>query len=99
MTGVFNLKGVMKLHSFHGRSCLPAHDFYFPYYRKPVGKHVIQVCTTTPCMLCGAEEHMELLQEKLGGLPDAIVKTFTFTKSSRIMMNRANLAFKRCIVI
>jgi hypothetical protein len=38
--------------------------------RKPVGKHVIQLCTTTPCMLCGAEEHMELLQKKLGGLLD-----------------------------
>ncbi|XP_028391754.1 NADH dehydrogenase [ubiquinone] flavoprotein 2, mitochondrial-like [Dendronephthya gigantea] len=40
--------------------------FYTMFHRKPVGKHVIQVCTTTPCMLCGAEEHMELLQEKLG---------------------------------
>ena len=34
--------------------------------RKPVGKHVIQVCTTTPCMLRGAEDHMELLEKKLG---------------------------------
>ena len=81
------------------RFYLPAHDFYFPDYRKPVGKHVIQVCTTTPCMLCGAEEHMELLQEKLGGLPNVIVKTCTFTKASRIIMNRTSLAFKRCIVV
>lgn len=40
--------------------------FYTMFHRKPVGKHVIQLCTTTPCMLCGAEEHMELLQKKLG---------------------------------
>lgn len=40
--------------------------FYTMYYRKPVGKYVIQVCTTTPCMLLGAEDHMEFLKKKLG---------------------------------
>ena len=40
----------------------------FTCNRKPVGKHVIQVCTATPCMLRGAEDHMELLEKKLGTL-------------------------------
>ena len=29
--------------------------FYTMYHQHPVGKHFIQVCTTTPCNLCGAE--------------------------------------------
>ncbi|XP_046842829.1 NADH dehydrogenase [ubiquinone] flavoprotein 2, mitochondrial-like [Xenia sp. Carnegie-2017] len=39
--------------------------FYTMYHRKPVGKHVIQVCTTTPCMLCGAEDHLEYIKKTL----------------------------------
>ena len=29
--------------------------FYTMYHQHPVGKHFIQVCTTTPCNICGAE--------------------------------------------
>lgn len=39
----------------------PAHvrgvlTFYTMYHQHPVGKHFIQVCTTTPCNVCGAED-------------------------------------------
>ena len=30
--------------------------FYTMYHQHPVGKHFIQVCTTSPCGICGAEE-------------------------------------------
>jgi NADH-quinone oxidoreductase E subunit len=30
--------------------------FYTMYHQHPVGKHFIQVCTTSPCAVCGAEE-------------------------------------------
>jgi NADH-quinone oxidoreductase E subunit len=30
--------------------------FYTMYHRHPVGRHFIQVCTTTPCGICGAED-------------------------------------------
>ena len=30
--------------------------FYTMYHQHPVGKHFVQVCTTTPCHVCGAEE-------------------------------------------
>jgi len=40
--------------------------FYTMYNRKPVGKYFIQFCTTTPCMLRGAYEHVEFLKKKLG---------------------------------
>jgi NADH:ubiquinone oxidoreductase subunit E len=26
------------------------------YHQHPVGRHFIQVCTTSPCQICGAEE-------------------------------------------
>jgi NADH-quinone oxidoreductase E subunit len=30
--------------------------FYTMYHQHPVGRHFVQVCTTSPCQLCGAEE-------------------------------------------
>ena len=30
--------------------------FYTMYHQHPVGQHFIQVCTTSPCQVCGAEE-------------------------------------------
>ena len=30
--------------------------FYTMYHQHPVGKHFIQVCTTAPCNVCGAED-------------------------------------------
>ncbi len=30
--------------------------FYTMYHQHPVGKHFIQVCTTSPCGVCGAED-------------------------------------------
>lgn len=30
--------------------------FYTMYHQHPVGKHFVQVCTTTPCNICGAEK-------------------------------------------
>ena len=42
--------------------------FYTMFNRDPVGKYFVQVCTTTPCMVCGAYDVMERVQENLGGL-------------------------------
>ncbi len=33
--------------------------FYTMYNLEPVGEHLIQVCTTTPCMLCGSDAIVE----------------------------------------
>ena len=40
--------------------------FYTMYHQHPVGKHFIQVCTTTPCHVCGAEDVVKALLEKTG---------------------------------
>ena len=40
--------------------------FYTMYHTHPVGRHFIQVCTTSPCGLCGAEATMKALLEHTG---------------------------------
>jgi NADH-quinone oxidoreductase E subunit len=40
--------------------------FYTMYHQHPVGKYFIQVCTTTPCNLCGAEGVVDALLELTG---------------------------------
>lgn len=38
---------------------------YFFLSRNPIGKHFVQVCTTTPCWLNGSEKIMNCLKKKL----------------------------------
>jgi NADH-quinone oxidoreductase E subunit len=40
--------------------------FYTMYHLHPVGKHFVQVCTTTPCNICGAEDVVKALLEHTG---------------------------------
>ena len=40
--------------------------FYTMYHQHPVGKTFVQVCTTTPCSLCGAEDVVKALLEHTG---------------------------------
>ena len=40
--------------------------FYTMYHTHPVGRHFIQVCTTSPCNLCGAEGVMAALLRETG---------------------------------
>lgn len=41
-------------------------SFYTMYHQHPVGRHFIQVCTTTPCNVCGAEEVVRSFLEHTG---------------------------------
>ena len=41
-------------------------SYYVMFYRKPVGKFVLQVCTTLSCALAGAERVVEELEHTLG---------------------------------
>jgi NADH-quinone oxidoreductase subunit E len=41
-------------------------SFYTLFYRKPVGKYMLQVCRNLSCMLNGAEEIMAYFRERLG---------------------------------
>jgi NADH-quinone oxidoreductase E subunit len=40
--------------------------FYTMYHQHPVGKYFVQVCTTTPCNLCGAEDVVAALLKHTG---------------------------------
>jgi NADH-quinone oxidoreductase subunit E len=40
--------------------------FYHMYNLKPMGKHTITVCTNLSCTLCGVEDTVAYLREKLG---------------------------------
>jgi NADH-quinone oxidoreductase E subunit len=40
--------------------------FYSMYNLAPVGRHFVQVCTTTPCWLRGSDEVMEACRASLG---------------------------------
>jgi len=41
-------------------------SFYTMFYKRPMGKYVIQVCTNISCLLCNAEEIVAHLTRKLG---------------------------------
>jgi NADH-quinone oxidoreductase E subunit len=40
--------------------------FYTMYHQHPVGRHFIQVCTTSPCHLCGAADTVKALLQHTG---------------------------------
>ena len=40
--------------------------FYTMYHQHPVGRHFIQVCTTSPCHVCGAEDVVKAFLEHTG---------------------------------
>lgn len=40
--------------------------FYTMFNRAPVGKHLVQVCTTTPCWLRGSDDIVKVCRKKLG---------------------------------
>lgn len=41
-------------------------SFYTMYNLSPVGKHVIEVCTTTPCWLRGSDDIVNACKKRLG---------------------------------
>ena len=57
--------------------------FFTMYNRKPQGKFHIQLCATTPCMVCGAYDIMETVENHLGikaGGPTSADGLFTLTE-------------------
>jgi NADH-quinone oxidoreductase E subunit len=40
--------------------------FYTMYHQHPVGRHFIQVCTTSPCNVCGAEDVVDSFLKHTG---------------------------------
>lgn len=41
-------------------------SFYSMYNLRPIGRHLLEVCHTSPCMLRGSDDIMTYLEKKLG---------------------------------
>jgi NADH-quinone oxidoreductase subunit E len=41
-------------------------SFYTMYYKKPVGRHHLQVCTNVSCMLRGSDAIVRAIEDRLG---------------------------------
>ena len=48
--------------------------FYTMYNLAPVGKNFVQVCTTTPCLLRGADKIVDLCKEKISSKENEVSK-------------------------
>ena len=48
--------------------------FYSMYNLSPVGKYFVQVCTTTPCMIRGANKLVEACKEKISQNENELLK-------------------------
>ena len=48
--------------------------FYSMYNLSPVGKYFVQVCTTTPCMLRGANKIVEVCKKKISKEQNTLTK-------------------------
>ena len=54
-------------------------SFYTMIRLAPSGRWLLQCCGTTPCQLCGAEEILGIIKEKLGIAPGETSKDGKFT--------------------
>ncbi|MBC8172706.1 MAG: NADH-quinone oxidoreductase subunit NuoE [Chitinophagales bacterium] len=56
---------VARLLHIHPIEVYEVATFYSMYHTQPVGKIVIEVCHTAPCMICGAEKIISYIEKKL----------------------------------
>ena len=59
------MKYIAKLLSIPYISVYEVATFYTMYNLSPVGKHFVQVCTTSPCLIRGADKIVKLCKEKI----------------------------------
>ncbi|MCX8069680.1 MAG: NADH-quinone oxidoreductase subunit NuoE [Thermodesulfovibrionales bacterium] len=53
--------------------------FYHMFRHKPLGRHVIQLCTNVSCMIMGAERLVEFLQSRFGIKPNSTTEDGRFS--------------------
>ena len=64
--------------------------FYSMFETKPVGRHCVSVCTNISCMLCGADDIVAHLEQKLG------VKLGESTADGRVFLKREEECLAAC---
>jgi len=65
-------------------------SFYSMFETKPVGRHHVSVCTNISCMLRGAQEIVDRVENKLG------IKTGESTADGRIYLKREEECLAAC---
>ena len=70
---------VAKILSLPMIKVLEVATFYTMYNLYPVGKNLLQICTTTPCWLRGSEDIVSICKDKLGINFGATTKDNVFT--------------------
>ena len=68
------MKYIAKLLSMPYISVYEVATFYTMYNLSPVGKHFVQVCTTTPCLIRGADKIVKLCKEKISSNENEVTK-------------------------
>ena len=64
--------------------------FYSMFQTKPVGRHNVAICTNVSCMLRGAEDIVEHVENKLG------IKTGESTEDGRIYLKKEEECLAAC---
>ena len=64
--------------------------FYSMFQTKPVGRHNVAICTNVSCMLRGAEEIVEHVENRLG------IKLGESTEDGRIYLKREEECLAAC---
>ena len=65
-------------------------SFYSMLETEPVGRHSISVCTNISCMLCGSDEIVAHIEEKLG------IKTGESTSNGRFYLKQEEECLAAC---
>lgn len=60
------MEKVAKIVGQHEMKVFEVATFYTMFNREKRGKHFIQLCGTTPCMVCGSEEIKKTIMDELG---------------------------------
>jgi NADH-quinone oxidoreductase subunit E len=53
--------------------------FYTMFHLHPVGKHVVQVCTTTPCWLAGSDDVVAVCKQQISPRQDTLSSDGVFS--------------------
>jgi len=67
-----------------------AASFYSMFETQPVGRHSVSVCTNISCMLCGGDDIVAYIENKLG------IKTGESTGDGRIYLKREEECLAAC---
>jgi len=78
-TSISVMNAVAKLLEMPPMRVYEVATFYTMFNRDPVGKYFLQICTTTPCQLCGSTEILETIQNHLNIKPGETTPDKLFT--------------------